>query len=190
MRRVVHIPIIHTAADLGSLSESVRAAYSKAVGPAGWSRHQQAVEQLWSEIRRKIEALGLDYPKTRIYQDGLPVCGLERQIVEELAKAGSSNHQLLLDLLDKGAVLEGTENPQLLVREYQLHRARAEGPQARQPAPGQPADEARRVLQARDRFIAQRIVKTLQEGETGLVFLGAAHRIDALRESDIRVETI
>jgi hypothetical protein len=207
MRRVLHVPILHSAADLGSLSESVRTEYTRALGPAGWSRHQEAVELLWRTIRERIEALDLDYARTRIYQDGLPVCGFERKIVEELAKAGSSNHQLVADLLEKGAVLEGTEDPQLLVREYHLQQrisqgvrnlarkedlATGKGGSARTaPDTMSPSDaEARAVLLARDRFVADRIVNTLQEGETALVFLGAAHRLDALGQSGIRMETI
>jgi len=207
MRRVLHIPILHSATDLGSLSESVRTEYTRALGPAGWSRHQEAVELLWSAIRARIEALDLDYARTRIYQDGLPVCGFERKIVEELAKAGSSNHQLVADLLEKGAVLEGTEDPQLLVQEYQLQQRISQGARSLVRKEGlstgkggaaktvpdttpPPDAEAQAVLQARDRFVADRIVKTLQEGETALVFLGAAHRLDGLGQSGIRVETI
>jgi hypothetical protein len=148
------------------------------------------VEQLWRAIRARIEALDLDYARTRIYQDGLPVCGFERRIVEELAKAGSSNHQLVSDLLEKKAVLEGTEDPQLLVREYQLQQRQAKKRAAPQSVPGPPNAEAQAVLQARDRFIAERIEKTLQEGETALVFLGAAHRLDGLLKSGIPVESI
>ena len=47
-----------------------------------------------------------------------------------------------------------------------------------------------RLLEARDSFIAERIAATLQEGEVGLLFLGALHRLDALRSTDIRVETL
>ena len=50
--------------------------------------------------------------------------------------------------------------------------------------------EAAAVLAARDRFIAQRIAATLQDNETGLLFLGAAHRIDALRLEGIDVVTL
>ena len=105
------------------------------------------------------------------------MCGKEEQIVHELAGAGSLNHQLVLELMGKGAVLAGTEDPQLLIREYQLHRRRMETTGlADQPAG--PPSEAADLLAARDLFIAQRMAATLQESETGLLFLGAAHRID------------
>ena len=169
MKRLILIPVIHNLADLGSLAESVRAHYLEHFGPAVWQQRQRAVAELWKEIRRAIEALHLDYGQVRIYQDGLPVCGKEEQIVHELAGAGSLNHQLVLELTGKGAVLMGTEDPQLLIREYQLHRRRmGAGDGNDPPTPSPPADGAD-LLAARDLFIAQRIAATLQDGETGLL---------------------
>jgi hypothetical protein len=199
MRRLIHIPIIHTAAELGSLAEAVRAHYARVCGRAGWSRREQAVKALWSDIRKKLDALKFDGPKARIYQDGLPVCGFEERIVRELAQAGSANHQLILRLLEQGAILMGTEAPQLLIEEYDLQKRDLEprknvGGTRRVPAAdtecaGKVA-QADRLLQARDAFIADRIAATLREGEVGLLFLGALHRLDALGATDIRVEPL
>jgi hypothetical protein len=187
VKRVIVIPVIHTLADLGSLADSVRAHYVERFGPEVWQQRQRAVETLWDDIRRAIDALRLDCRRVRIYQDGLPVCGKEPQIVEELAGAGSLNHQIVLELMGQGAVLVGTEDPQLLLREYQLQR-RTIGSGGTAPAP--PPREAADLLAARDLFIAQRIAATLQDGETGLVFLGAAHRLDAIRSAGLDVLTL
>jgi hypothetical protein len=190
MKRVIFVPVVHTLADLGSLAESVRAHYLEHFGPAVWDERQRAVEQLWGDIARAIDALQLDYTHVRIYQDGLPLCGKEEQIVRELAGAGSLNHQIVLELTGKGAVLVGTEDPQLLLREYHLQRRRLGGTAAGGAAPPPPPGEAAEVLAARDQFIAGRIAATLQDGETGLLFLGAAHRLDALRALGFEVETL
>lgn len=187
VKRLVLIPVIHTLADLGSLAGSVRAQYLDRVGPAGWAQRQQAVQRLWHDIGQAVDALQLDYPRVRIYQDGLPVCGKEEDIVRELAGAGSTNHQLLLELAGKGAVVMGTEDPQLLLREYQLQRGRAGAAGAEAVVP---PGEAAAVLAGRDRFIARRIEATLQDGETGLLFFGTAHRLDGLVASGIAVETL
>jgi hypothetical protein len=189
VKRVIVIPIIHNAADLGSLAESVRAHYVERFGPAVWQQRQQAVRDLWQGIRRAIDALRLDYRRVRIYQDGLPVCGKEEPILQELAEAGSLNHQLVRELMGRGAVLVGTEDPQLLIREYQLQRRRL-GAAANQQTPSPSSDEAAGILAARDRFIAQRIAATLEDGETGLLFLGAAHPLDALRAAGLDVATL
>jgi hypothetical protein len=134
--------------------------------------------------------LRLDYRRVRIYQDGLPVCGKEENIVRELAGAGSLNHQLLLELAGQGAVLMGTEDPQLLLREYQLQRRRLGVPAAGAEAPAPSPGEAAELLNLRDGFIARRIEATLQDGETGLLFLGAAHRLGAFGPAGIDVETL
>lgn len=188
MKRVIVVPIIHNAADLGSLAESVRAHYVERFGPAGWDKRERAVRDLWHGIARAIDALHLDYRRVRIYQDGLPVCGKEEPILQALAQAGSLNHQLARELMGRGAVLMGTEDPQLLIREYQLQRRRL-GAAAKEQVSSS-SDEAAGILAARDRFIAARIAATLEEGEIGLLFLGAAHRLDALRACGLDVTTL
>ncbi len=189
MKCVIVVPVIHNLADLGSLAESVRTHYMEHFGAAVWKQREQAVGRLWEAVHQAIDTLDLDYRKVRIYQDGLPVCGKEEQIVQELAGAGSLNHQLVLDLLRKGALLVGTEDPQLLLREYQM-QCRRIGPTAGTATPPASPNEAAELLAARDRFIAERIAATLQDGETGLLFLGAAHRLDALRSSGAEVVTL
>jgi hypothetical protein len=189
VKRVIVVPIIHNAADLGSLAESVRARYVERFGPTGWDNRQRAVRDLWRGITQAIDALQLDYRRVRIYQDGLPVCGKEEAIVQELAQAGSLNHQLVRELMGRGAVLMGTEDAQLLLREYQLQRRRLDAAAVKEQASSS-CDEAARLLAARDRSIAARIAATLEEGEMGLVFLGAAHRLDALRAGGLDVTTL
>lgn len=190
MRRLIHIPVIHSAVELGSLSVSVKTHYAKVVGRGAWSQREQAVGELWRHIRESIQALHLDEQHVRIYQDGLPVCGFEEKIVRELAEAGSYNHQLVIELIEHGATLEGTEEPQLLMEEYRIQKQNMES----QAAPDQACEErvrqAEHLLRARDAYIAKRIDATLNPGETGLVFLGASHRLDSLESTDIQVSTL
>jgi len=190
MRRLIQIPIIHSAVELGSLSESVKTHYAKVIGRTAWSQREQVVGELWKHIRESIQALHLDKQHVRIYQDGLPVCGFEEKIVRELAEAGSCNHQLIIELIEQGAALEGTEDPQLLMREYELQKHNMES----QPPPDQAREErvrrAEHLLKARDAYIAKRIDTTLKPGETGLVFLGALHQLNVLSSADIRVSTL
>jgi len=185
MRQLIHVPIIHTAADLGSLAGAVQAHYARVCGRTSWNQREDVVRALWADIQANLDTLQLDPRKMRIYQDGLPICGFEERIVRELAQAGSSNHQLILRWLERGAVLMGTEDTQLLMEEYKLQKQRL----AKAGKKASPAQEKRldRLLAARDSFIAGRIVATLQEGEVGLLFLGALHRLDAFRAADIRL---
>jgi hypothetical protein len=184
-RSVYWVPILHNQADLGSLSEPVRRHFIQRVGRGRWEEHVRSIEQLWRQIGTAIAGLQLDYPRTRLYQDGLPVCGREEDIVRDLAAAGSTNHQLLLDLVGKGCRLMGTESPELLVEEYNLTRTLLQG----QPPAGAAAGPvpARAMLDRRDAFIARRIAETLQPSETGLVFLGLLHSLEGRLPADVRL---
>jgi hypothetical protein len=75
-RRLYWVPIIHPPEDLGSVRESVRRHYIQKIGKGEWDRHLRTVEDLWRAIRARIGGLHLDMPRVRLYQDGLPVCGV------------------------------------------------------------------------------------------------------------------
>ena len=173
---------------MGALQESVARATLEKAGRAGLARKTAAIDQIWTEIEAAIDALPLSFDRVRLYQDGLPVCGREAEIVTELAQAGSRNHQLLLRLMAQGAVLMGTESGDLLVQEYQLAKQslttrppRAAGVAASRRA----LSEA--LLQRRDQFMAQRINETLKHGETGILFLGMLHSLERYLHPDVKV---
>lgn len=187
-RTLIHFPIVHTQADMGALQESVARATLEKVGRVGLARKAAAIDQIWTEIEAAIDALPLSFDRVRLYQDGLPVCGREAEIVTELAQAGSRNHQLLLRLMAQGAMLMGTEEGDLLVQEYQLARQslttrppRAAGVAASRRALSQA------LLQRRDQFMAQRINETLKNGETGILFLGMLHSLERHLHPDVMV---
>ncbi len=187
-RTLIYLPIVHTQADMGALQESAARAALEKLGWAGLSRKTAAVEKIWTEIEAAIDALVLPFNRVRLYQDGLPVCGREVEIVTELAQAGSRNHQLLLRLMARGAVLMGTESADLLVQEYQLAK---QSLTARPPRAAGAAASRRALsdvlLKRRDRFMAQRINDTLKCGETGILFLGMLHALEGYLNQDIQV---
>jgi hypothetical protein len=185
---LIYLPIVHTQADMGALKESVARATLKQTGRAGLARKAAAVDRVWTEIEAAIDALPLSFDRVRLYQDGLPVCGREAEIVTELARAGSRNHRLLLRLMAHGAVLMGTESGDLLVQEYQLAR---QSLTARPPRAVGVAAQRRvlsdTLLQRRDQFMAQRINDTLKCGETGILFIGMLHSLERCLSPDVKV---
>ena len=174
---------------MGALSGAIRRLTIEKLGEQEWERNVRAIDQLWTGIRETIEQWDLPYSRVRLYQDGLPNCGREVQIVTDLANAGSPNHQLLLYLMQKGAVLMGTESPDLLLEEYLLIQqvldardlGEAEQVEARQEA------LSHSLLERRDRYVAQRINETLCQAETGVLFLGMLHSLEGLLARDIHV---
>lgn len=188
-RTLIYIPIIHTQADMGALSEPIQRLKVKRLGRKGWERNVSLVDKLWDRIEQAIESLVLPYEWVRIYQDGLPVCGREVEIVAELAKAGSRNHRLLLRLREKGATIMGTESSELLVEEYQLVKEALASGKPEVATHGEARRKALRdsLLRRRDQYIARRVNETLLTGETGLIFLGMLHSLDPWLDKDIRV---
>ena len=187
-RTLYYFPIIHTQADMGALRGSVVRETLEKMGRIGFNRKMAAIDRFWTEVERAIEALALSFESVRLYQDGLPGCGREAEIVRELARTGNRNHQLLLRLMDRGATIMGTESADLLVQEYQMAK---ESLAARPPRAAGVAALRRALtdalLERRDRFVAQRINETLKPGETGILFLGMLHSLEGYLQQDVKV---
>ena len=185
-RRLAYIPIIHTLTDMGALGPSVQKVKLSALGRQGLAHNAAVVEKMWEEIERVATRLQLTPGVVRVYQDGLPVCGHELEIVSELAKVGSRNHGLLLKLQARGAVLMGTESPELLVEEYQLAGAALASGEV---APAKMRQKRLRdtLLERRDRYIADRINATLGAGESSILFMGMLHDVTRYLDSDMAV---
>jgi hypothetical protein len=188
MRLLIHVPIVHSQADLGSAQERVRQAYIEKGGEEAWKASREALAEFWEAIEHATDRPRLDYTKLRLYQDGLPVCGLEEKIVRDLAQQGGANYRILLKLMERGARIEGTEDLDLLRKEYELIMAGLSNGGVTEGA--ESAAVFGDLLDRRDRFIAQRIDKTLQDGETGILFLGALHRATAMLPDTITVMSL
>ena len=173
---------------MGSLGGRAAQVYRARFGAAKWKEHVRGVGGLWRGIQERLVSLKLDFSRLRLYQDGLPVCGKEAEIVRDLAARGSPNHQLIAGLMDLGARLEGTEDVELLLREYELAKCQLAQVHGRAAGGGQAVEDAQTILRERDYFIARRIGETLGGNETGLLFLGLAHEVPSYLPQDIAVQ--
>lgn len=189
MRRLISIPVLHTPADLGSASGFLEQEYTRRYGPLAWQEHRRQVAAFWAELRRQVKQFGIPLGQARVYQDGLPLCGQELEIVRDVARRGSENYGLVLELVEAGARLEGTEDPLLLRRELGIIKqlAAVRDPAARESLSRELEEHAEGLLQERDRFVAGRINLTLQEAEWGLLFMGLKHQVERHLEPDIKV---
>jgi len=177
------------------MAEGLEAAYVERFGRRHWEEFRALVDGFWPMVRANLDALSLDYHRVDLYQDGLPVCGRELEIVQKAAAAGSDNHSLLLDLLAKGAALMGTEDPSLLLEEYRRVQSALKpnggGPARFAPAgPAAQASQGREMLNTRDAYIGGRIGQTLLPRRTGLLFLGMMHDVESHLPEDIIVRRV
>lgn len=151
-----------------------------------------AFDEMWLGIAAKIEALDLPWKRTRIYQDGVPVCGYEAELVTRLAEGGCRNFLFIAGLLRAGAMIEGTEDWNLLLTECDLlndfmtRNETADDAKANQ----EYQIQSQKLLARRDRFIFDRIKSTLKKGELSLVFMGILHDLDKLLEKEYKVVRI
>ena len=191
MRTLIYVPIIHTSADLGSLAKDVAKRGIADLGEGFWEEHRKTVEGFWDVISHYFDALNVSGMK--IYQDGM-VAGEEvgQRIVEEGIKSGSKNYRLLSKLLKKGAILVKTEDFKLVRQERDrlLKITRAKTITEKLLGWTRYKLTKNMLLNKRDKFIARRIDETLNEGETGIIFIGAYHNIKNRLPEDIQIREI
>ncbi len=193
MRKLFLIKIVHTAADMGSMGEGLIKEGMAKMGKEKWLENQKRIENFWNEVEKEIDAIALDYGRTRIYQDGLPCGGeLGLRIVRETAEKGSMNYRIVRKLVERGATIEATESPELLRKEYEHIKAivTAAGVKEKAEASGKYEQVKDELIRERDAFIAKAISATLKNDETGLLFIGAAHNVIPLLAKDIEVKSL
>jgi len=183
---LIYVPVIHEAADLGSVSVVADEKGNDILGRKEWDKHKEIVKSFWEQISdyfRGIDAAGLE-----IFQDGLPVGGeMALRIVREGAERGSRNYRIVLDLVNRGGIIKKTEDVKLLQRE--LIRARQLTHQ--EPLEEEEIDvyqdliSGERLMADRDRFTARSINETL--AQRGVLFMGAFHQVPVYLDKDIKV---
>lgn len=178
MRKLFYIPIIHTSEDLGSHLAEAKKEYTTKYGLSKWGDHIKTVDKFWQGLREALLTLPVNYKNVKLYQDSLPVCDRELQIVEKLARDGNTNYQVLIELVKKGAIVIGSEDPKLLIEER--NRIIENGVV-------DPVNIYDDLMERRDSYIAQRIDITLGDGEIGLLFIGALHKVVEKLPNNIQV---
>lgn len=185
--------IFHTGVDKGSFKDRIDEIIEKQFGKVELQRHKENIEKFWEELDKALEKRikGIDIRKVKIYQDAQVVNGpVGIKIVEEIAERGSRNHQLILELINKGAVLMKTESFEALKEEYFLIKAMITAKTSAEEECAAMEYEKRKddILRKRDRYIARNIDKTLKEGEIGILFIGASHNVENELPSSIRID--
>lgn len=191
MRTLRYVPIIHTSADLGSLAKDITKRGIADLGEEVWKEHMRTVEGFWETISRYFDTV--DVSGVKIYQDGMVAEGeIGQKIVEEGLKSGSKNYELISRLLQKGAILVKTEDFALVKRErdYLVELTKARTRIGKLIAYLKYRLIKNGLLRKRDKFIANRINETLNQGETGILFIGAYHDIIPKLAKDIHVKEI
>lgn len=185
IRRLLIVPILHTKEDMGSLASG-----SFAYRPTE-DDYLPMVSKFWEEIKERVKSYFDDFKGVKVYQDGLP--NTDKRIVNKIiSKVKSPNYQLLRFLKDKGAKIFGSEDPSLLEEEYNFISQILKTKDEKSKNEIKQAYEKRApaLLVERDAYIAERIDTTLDKGNLGILFIGAAHQIKDKLPKDIQTEIL
>ena len=191
MRKLLYVPVIHMDPDLGKIAPAIDKRSAEICGKERWAKHKQTIVLFWNALDNYFKRL--DPINLKIYQDGLMAEDeLGQRIIEEGAKRGSKNYEIVLDLIRSGGEIRKTEDITLLKEEYNrlLKLAQTNSSLERTVpyigySPGR--DE---LMEKRDAFIARSINETLKRGETGVLFIGAYHDVLPCLATDIVVQEI
>jgi hypothetical protein len=178
-------------ADLGSLASDVAKRGIASLGEEVWQKHMETVKSFWDSIARYFEKL--EVSGFKVYQGGMVADGeMGQKILEEGLKSGSRNFEIILKLIKRGAVLVKTEDFALVKKErdrlVKLTKARTRI--GKLIAYLKYRLIKNELLRKRDEFIANRINGTLNQGETGIIFIGAYHNIKKRLPEDIQIKEI
>jgi hypothetical protein len=191
MRTLLYVPIIHTSADLGSLAEEVHRKGLENFGENMWRDHLRTIDGFWDALFLYFDSIHVSGAK--IFQDGMFADGdVGLNIIQEGEKAGSKNHRLVSKLLQRGAILMKTEDFNLVKKERDrlLKMIRAKTTAEKIFGLFMYKLTKKTLLRQRDEYVAQRIDRALQEGETGILFIGAYHQIKPRLPRDIKIKEI
>ena len=191
MKFLIYVPIIHTSADLGSLAKDVTKRGIADLGEDLWKVHRKTVDGFWDAISHYFDSI--DVSGMKIYQDGMVADGeVGQEIVEAGIKSGSKNYEIVLRLIKRGAILVKTEDFKLVKEERDrlLAITQTKSITKKLLAFIKYKSVKNRLLNLRDKFIAERINETLNHGERGIIFIGAYHNIKKRLPKDIQTREI
>ncbi len=185
MRTLYYVPIIHTIEDYGPLKPSVAKVIKEAIGETEFNDLEKKICNYWKILEEEVEKAIPDATGLIIYQDSFPMGDRKKILTFFNYVLGdnpkSFNFQLIKKLVDKGAILEGTEDMNLVLEQMTIYKTafNATTLLEQKQVLAKYADRSREILKLRDEFIAKRIRDTLPEDEKGILFIGRDHNVIA-----------
>lgn len=190
MRNLIYVPVIHSSADLGSLANKLNQKGIAEFGEEFWQKHIDTVNGFWEAIDYYFDTIRIYIPGIKIYQDGMVADGeVATKIIEDSVKSGSKNYEIVQKLIGKGAEIIKTEDFKLVKRELNCLQSITQAKSTFIKIIKLIIYKATksRLLKKRDKYIAQRIADTLGPDETGILFIGAYHKVLKKLPKDIHV---
>lgn len=214
----VHLSTDLESKILGISADDIKSIEKKAYGSDGIKKLGKVVNDFYDSLEKRFEKEKVDkiyqdggaidwatVAKTKpdIYNQFL-------NDLEEKASAGSRSYKLILDLAKKGTEIKQTEDPKLVLEEAtffqnyiklvkikeELNKGKKYSSKEEEEikelaakVAKQQSEQAERGRK-RDITIADNINRSLKEGETGLLIIGAMHNVKPYLAKDISLEEL
>jgi len=68
-RVLIHVPIIHTQIDMGTLGDRIKRELAQRFGEQWWQSKATLVERAWDDIEAAPINPDIPYERVRVYQD-------------------------------------------------------------------------------------------------------------------------
>ncbi|MEK7074401.1 MAG: hypothetical protein AAB968_01395 [Patescibacteria group bacterium] len=182
MPTLYYVPIIHSVEDYGSLGSVIKAAFSEKKRMV-FDNLQKDILEYWQIVEKRIDEAIPDVRGLVMYQDSLPVGDREKilTLFRHLCKdhPGSPNFRLVKKLINNGAVLTGTEDMNLVMKQWNIYQRAVETPSIveHREILDEPRVRSDKITKLRDEFIAKRIRDTLPKSGKGILFIGRNHDV-------------
>jgi pheromone shutdown protein TraB len=206
MRKLIYIPNVHPPENM---LEGGRMVLS--TEPKLFETIDVASKRIWSLIEQSVDQLKINLCVTKVFAEGV-FCSEQVEALKEDGLGRSSNQQqapispydeFLIRLLGKGVDIVPAENYQVYMwqiawvgRVVAIYNEIEESED-----PDETLDKfnseiwslieaTHKTMEERDKFIAEKINTVLKNGETGILIIGAAHKVQDFLDEDIGVECI
>jgi len=190
MRTLIYVPIVPSIAEVGSLEKELKGKNINSVGENYWQMHTNTVNGYWNAIESYFENINCYIPGIKIYLDAMFFAGTTSfKFLDEAIKSGSKKSEIVSKLIDQGAILVKTE-------EFKMPQDQDFGFQNSDTSNSifqkliirlRNKFSKRNYLKKRDLFIAKTIDETLNQKDTGILFIGVYNKVMNRLAKDITI---
>jgi hypothetical protein len=138
----------------------------------------QKSEEFWNYVRDKLNT---QRNIRKIYYDSL-VTNERDKALEFVKKSNERSFEIIEQYMNLGAILEATEDPLLVQEAFSWFSMLQEGK-----TDLATEEMIEKNMGDRDKFVTQRIAESLNQDESGILFLAPGRRIDGYIPADIRL---
>jgi len=190
MRTLIYVPIVPSLEEMGSLENESKCKSRASDGDNYWQMYTNTVNGYWNAIGSYFENISCYIPGAKIYLDALFFGGnTSFKFLDQGIKSGNKKSEIVSKLIDQGAILVKTEEFKMskdediefqntlisksIIQRLILRLRRRFSKSI--------------YLKKRDLYVAKTIDETLNQKDTGILFIGVYNKVMNRLAKDITI---